>query len=201
MDHDTREILRWLVIPGVCLALSLALKFKASKEQAAFRIRLIPAVSAENPKVKVLIVEAHGRLRFDDGTKCHFVIKAFDVTDPRIPMAVHCTVPGFSTGPENFLFMQAQPAFRLKESRIVGEWTQIGVVPLQDIQCPYSGERTLEVEAAVINENPNPGDPLPLAQVVTAAKAHATAEISMPGYKETPGKDWGRPDPGRSRLN
>ena len=201
MDKDTSEILRWLVIPGVCLAASLALKFKASKELAAFRIRLAPAVLAENPKVKLLIVEAHGRLRFDPGTKCHFIIKAFDVTDPRNPMAVHCTKPGFSTGPDNFLFMQARPAFRLKESRVVGEWTQIGAVPLQDIQCPYSGERTLEVEVSVIGDDSNPGDPMPIAKVLTAAKAHATAEITLPGYKEAAGKDHEQPDAGRSRLN
>lgn len=141
-----------------------------------FEIRTNQVMRGDNNDLRVITIEARGKISVSSPTNVQFVCFVEDVSDKSDGEAVISTLSEFKF-PNSHAFLSKREFGLLNPDQYFKDWVEIGVLLPDHVVAPRSGQRKMKFTCAM-----TPTDNLDLTYVSTACVN--TFEISQLGYNE-----------------
>ena len=145
-------------------------------EPGDFEIRTNQVMRGDNNDLRVVTIEARGKISVSSPTNVQFVCFVEDVSDKSDGEAVISTLSEFKF-PNSHAFLSKREFGLLNPDQYFKDWVEIGVMLPDHVVAPKSGQRKIKFTCAM-----TPTDNLDLTYVSTACVN--TFEISQLGYNE-----------------
>jgi len=172
----------WIVI--ICIGFWLWGKMTGDGEAASrpaervgdFEIRTKELQRGDNNEIRVISIEARGRLPVATPTDVQFVSVAQDVTDKSDGDPIISTLDGFKY-PNSPVFQCTRNGGRIEPNVYFSDWIEVGVLLPDHVVAPKSGNRRLKLTCAMTQRGN-----LDVAYAVT--HTFARSDIPQIGYNE-----------------
>ncbi len=145
-------------------------------EPGAFEVRTKEVMRGDNNDLRVVSIEARGKISVNSPTNVQFVCFAFDVSDKNDGEAIISTLSDFKF-PNSHAFLSKREFGLLKPDQYFKDWVEVGVLLPDHVVAPKSGQRKLKFTCAM-----TPTGNLDLTYVST--ECTGTFEIGQLGYNE-----------------
>jgi tellurite resistance protein len=141
-----------------------------------FEVRTKEMLRGDNQDLRVISIEARGKISVSSPTNVQFVCFALDVSDKNDGEAVISTLSDFKF-PNSHAFLSQREFGLLNPDQYFKDWVEIGVLLPDHVMAPKSGQRKFKFTCAM-----TPAGNLDLTYVST--ECTGMFEISQLGYNE-----------------
>lgn len=141
-----------------------------------FEIRTRQVMRGDNNDLRVVTIEARGKIPVNTDSDVQFAVIAKDVSDDSEGNAVLSTLSHFKL-PNSHAFLSTQKFGLLKPGQYLKDWCEVGVLLPDHVVTPKSGQRKLKFFCAV-----TPTGNLDLTYV--SGECTGSYEITQIGYTE-----------------
>ncbi len=145
-------------------------------EPGNFEVRTKEVLRGDNNDLRVISIEARGKISVSSPTNVQFVCFALDVSDKKDGEAVISTLNDFKF-PNSHAFLSQREFGLLNPDQYLKEWVEVGVLLPDHVVAPKSGQRKFKFTCAM-----TPTGNLDLSYVST--ECTGMFEISQIGYNE-----------------
>lgn len=145
-------------------------------EPGNFEVRTKEVLRGDNKDLRVISIEARGKITVSSPTNVQFVCFALDVSDKKDGEAVISTLSDFKF-PNSHAFLSQREFGLLNPDQYFKDWVEIGVLLPDHVVAPKSGQRKFKFTCAM-----TPAGNLDLTYVST--ECTGMFEISQLGYNE-----------------
>jgi tellurite resistance protein len=148
----------------------------SSEVPGDFEIRLQEVWRGKDKDIKVVAIEARGKLTVNAPVIVQFVCAAEDFTDKSEGEPILCTLDAYKA-PKSYKYMSKHDFGLVKPNQYLVDWHEVGWLILDHAVAPKSGRRNLKFYCAMTAE----GD---LETTFEANEASGTFELTHIGYNE-----------------
>lgn len=145
-------------------------------EPGNFEVRTREVMRGDNKDLRVISIEARGKIPVSSPTSVQFACFALDISDKNDGEAIISTLSDFKF-PNSHAFLSQRQYGLLNPDTYFKDWVEIGVLLPDHVVAPKSGQRKLKFTCAM-----TPSGNLDLTYVST--ECTGTFEIGMLGYNE-----------------
>jgi tellurite resistance protein len=145
-------------------------------EPGNFEIRTKEVMRGNNNDLRVVTIEARGKINVRASANVQFICYAQDVSDKNDGEAIISTLSEFKF-PNSHAYLSKQVFGVLQPNQYFKDWVEVGVLLPDHIVAPKSGQRKLKFTCAM-----TPTENLDLSYV--SSECTAILELSQLGYNE-----------------
>ena len=141
-----------------------------------FEIRTKEVMRGDNNDLRVISIEARGKITVSSPTNVQFVCFALDVSDKKDGEAVISTLSDFKF-PNSHAFLSQREFGLLNPEQHFKDWVEVGVMLPDHVVAPKSGQRNFKFTCAMTTTGN-------LDVTHVSSECRSTLEISQLGYNE-----------------